>query len=112
MSPPDALEDMEPDEEHFHEATGNEGASFERTYHRAALVLWPRSRRLSRTTDNLRELASAVSIVADLTTSLAYQTIAQEIPSRSSSASEPASRHSSRRPFSPSRLPASSTPSV
>ena len=32
---------------------------------------WPRSRRLSRTTDNLRELASAVSIVADLTTSLA-----------------------------------------
>jgi predicted 2-oxoglutarate/Fe(II)-dependent dioxygenase YbiX len=47
VSPPDALEDMEPDEEHFHEATGNEGASFERTYHRAALVLWPRSRRLA-----------------------------------------------------------------
>jgi hypothetical protein len=33
---------MDPDEEHFHEATGNEGASFERTYRRAALVLWPR----------------------------------------------------------------------
>jgi len=33
---------MEPDEEHFQEATGNEGASFERTYRRAALVLWPR----------------------------------------------------------------------
>ncbi len=32
VSPPDALEDMEPDEELFHEATGNEGASFERTY--------------------------------------------------------------------------------
>src|SRR5215468_1829890 len=37
VSPPDALEDMEPDEQHFHEATGNEGASFERTYRRAAL---------------------------------------------------------------------------
>lgn len=32
---------MEPDEEHFQEATGNEGASFERTYRRAVLVLWP-----------------------------------------------------------------------
>ncbi len=41
VSPPDALKDMEPDEEHFQEATGNEGASFERTYSRAALVLWP-----------------------------------------------------------------------
>ena len=44
LSPPDALDDLEPDEEHFHEATGNEGASFERTYRRAALVLWPRKR--------------------------------------------------------------------
>lgn len=44
LCPPDALSDEEPDEEHFHEATGNEGASFERTYSRAALVLWPRSR--------------------------------------------------------------------
>lgn len=47
VSPPDALEDIEPDEEHFQEATGNEGASFERTYRRAALVLWPRQRRLA-----------------------------------------------------------------
>jgi predicted 2-oxoglutarate/Fe(II)-dependent dioxygenase YbiX len=47
VSPPDALEEMEPDEEHFQEATGNEGASFERTYRRAALVLWPRGRRLA-----------------------------------------------------------------
>ena len=47
VSPPDALEDIEPDEEHFHEATGNAGASFERTYRRAALVLWPRQRRLA-----------------------------------------------------------------
>lgn len=47
ISPPDALDDMQPDEEHFHEATGNEGASFERTYRRAALVLWPSKRRLA-----------------------------------------------------------------
>jgi hypothetical protein len=47
VAPPDALEDMEPDEEHFREATGNEGASFERTYRRAALVLWPQHRRLA-----------------------------------------------------------------
>ncbi len=46
VCPGDALQDMEPDEEHFEEATGNEGASFERSYQRAALVLWPRSRRL------------------------------------------------------------------
>ena len=43
IAPSDALDDMEPDEEHFREATGNEGASFERTYSRAALVLWPKS---------------------------------------------------------------------
>ena len=36
-----------PDEQHFHEATGNEGASFERTYSRAGLVLWPTARRLA-----------------------------------------------------------------
>lgn len=47
VSPPDALEDMEPDEEHFHEATGNEGASFDRTYARAALVVWPSKRILA-----------------------------------------------------------------
>ncbi|MGF9761792.1 2OG-Fe(II) oxygenase [Microvirga sp. 0TCS3.31] len=47
LCPPDALDDLEPDEEHFHEATGNEGASFERTYRRAALVLWPRKRFLA-----------------------------------------------------------------
>lgn len=43
----DAIEDLTPDEIHFQEATGNEGASFERTYRRAGLVLWPRSRRLA-----------------------------------------------------------------
>ena len=47
FSPPRFLDDLEPDEEHFREATGNEGASFERTYRRAALVLWPRTRRFA-----------------------------------------------------------------
>ena len=42
LSPPDALGQMDPDEECFHEATGNEGASFERSYRRVAFVLWPR----------------------------------------------------------------------
>ena len=40
-------EKLEPDELEFEEATGNAGASFERTYRRAALVFWPRSRRLA-----------------------------------------------------------------
>ena len=47
LSPPDALDDLEPDEQEFHEATGNEGASFERSYQRAALVLWPRAQILA-----------------------------------------------------------------
>jgi hypothetical protein len=47
LCPPDAFEDLTPNEQHFHEATGNEGASFERTYSRAGLVLWPTSRRLA-----------------------------------------------------------------
>ena len=47
ISPPDALKEMKPEKQHFHEATGNEGASFERTYARAALVLWPRARILA-----------------------------------------------------------------
>lgn len=47
LCPSDAFEDLTPDEQHFHEATGNEGASFERTYRRAGLVLWPRVRWLA-----------------------------------------------------------------
>ena len=43
LLPKDALKDETPDGERFTEATGNEGASFERCYHRAALVLWPRA---------------------------------------------------------------------
>lgn len=45
--PSDALEQIEPDDVQFHEATGNEGASFERTYRCAALVIWPKSRYLA-----------------------------------------------------------------
>jgi hypothetical protein len=44
LLPPGALDDEEPDESHFSEATGNAGAEFERTYLRAALVLWPWNR--------------------------------------------------------------------
>ncbi len=47
LCPPGAFDDLEPDEEHFHEATGNEGASFERTYQRAGFVLWPAGRKLA-----------------------------------------------------------------
>ncbi len=44
--PPDAFSDIESDDVQFHEATGNEGASFERSYHCAALVLWPKVQHL------------------------------------------------------------------
>ncbi|WFU40077.1 2OG-Fe(II) oxygenase [Bradyrhizobium sp. CB82] len=47
LCPPDAFEDLAPDEQVFQEATGNEGASFERTYRRAGFVLWPSARRLA-----------------------------------------------------------------
>ena len=47
LSPPDAFEGLEPDELDFHEATGNEGATFDRLYQRAALVLWPRRWRVA-----------------------------------------------------------------
>ena len=47
LAPPGALNEMEPTEQSFHEATGNEGASFSRTYHVAALVIWPRGHRLA-----------------------------------------------------------------
>ena len=42
--PAGALDDEEPDEQRLMEATGNEGASFERSYLRAVLVLWPQER--------------------------------------------------------------------
>ena len=46
LCPPDAFAGAESDEQLFFEATGNAGASFERSYRRAALVLWQQSRTL------------------------------------------------------------------
>ncbi len=45
VSPPEALAAANDAEPEFSEATGNEGASFERFYQCATLVLWPRRRR-------------------------------------------------------------------
>jgi predicted 2-oxoglutarate/Fe(II)-dependent dioxygenase YbiX len=65
LCPPEAFADLEPDEQYFHEATGNEGASFERTYRRAALVLWPRARRLA--VRNQAGLAATLPYLGELT---------------------------------------------
>jgi predicted 2-oxoglutarate/Fe(II)-dependent dioxygenase YbiX len=64
VSPPDALEDMSPAAINFMEATGNEGASFERSYHRAALVLWPSRTRLA--VVNQAGLPTTLPYLADL----------------------------------------------
>jgi hypothetical protein len=42
--PQGALDDEKPDKQRVTEATGNEGASFERSYRRAAIVLWDQQR--------------------------------------------------------------------
>ncbi len=42
--PAGALDGEAPDQQRLTEATGNEGASFDRSYHRAALVIWPQDR--------------------------------------------------------------------
>ena len=47
VSPPGAIDDETSDEVHFMEATGNEGGSYERTYRRASIVLWPRAHELT-----------------------------------------------------------------
>ncbi|MGB8401843.1 2OG-Fe(II) oxygenase [Bradyrhizobium sp.] len=65
LCPPDAFEDLTPDEQHFHEATGNEGASFERTYSRAGFVLWPSARRLA--VLNQAGLGTTLPYLEDLT---------------------------------------------
>ena len=44
LLPAGALDDEPPDQQRLTEASGNEGASFERSYHRAAFVLWRRDR--------------------------------------------------------------------
>lgn len=66
LCPSDVFEDLTPDEEHFHEATGNEGASFERTYQRAGLVLWPAARRV--VVLNQAGLPATLPFLEDLTT--------------------------------------------
>jgi predicted 2-oxoglutarate/Fe(II)-dependent dioxygenase YbiX len=65
LVPPDAFDDMDPDEEHFHEATGNEGASIERSYRRAGFVLWPHDRFLA--VLNQAGLPVTLSFLGDLT---------------------------------------------
>ena len=47
LLPRGALDDAVPDDRWLHEATGNAGASLERAWRRAALVVWPRSRTLT-----------------------------------------------------------------
>jgi hypothetical protein len=42
--PEGALDDQKPDKQRVTEATGNEGAGFERSYRRAAIVLWDQQR--------------------------------------------------------------------
>jgi hypothetical protein len=44
LLPAGALDREPPDEKRLTEASGNEGATYERSYHRAALVLWRQSR--------------------------------------------------------------------
>ena len=44
--PVGALAEAEPDQQWVHEATGNAGATVERAYRHAALVIWPRRRAL------------------------------------------------------------------
>lgn len=44
LLPAGALDGEPPDDKRLTEATGNEGATYERSYHRAALVLWPTNR--------------------------------------------------------------------
>jgi len=44
LLPEGALDGEPPDSKRLTEASGNEGASYERSYHRAALVLWRRDR--------------------------------------------------------------------
>ena len=46
LLPRGALDGADPDEQRLREATGNEGVTLERTYRRAAVVVWPRARTL------------------------------------------------------------------
>ena len=44
LLPAGALDEEPPDDKRLTEASGNEGATYERSYHRVALVLWPANR--------------------------------------------------------------------
>lgn len=62
--PPEAFESIEMGEAEFQEATGNAGASFDRMYHGAALVLWPRTHYLN--IMNQAGVKSALLVLKDL----------------------------------------------
>ena len=62
LLPRGALDDAPPDEQRVY-ASGNEGVSVERTYRRAALVLWPRSKALEIVARG--DIAGAVAWAAD-----------------------------------------------
>ncbi len=64
FSPPDPFADLEPDELNFQEASGNAGVSFERSYRRAALVVWPKDRTLAVLTQ--AGLGTTIPHLADL----------------------------------------------
>lgn len=64
FSPPVEFDTLEPDEQHFHEATGNAGATLERLYRRAALILWPQAGSLA--VINQGGLQAALPYLGDL----------------------------------------------
>jgi hypothetical protein len=65
LCPPDLFSSMDPTDLSFSEATGNEGASFERSYHFAALVLWPKGRILA-VVAHSAGLSTTLPLLADL----------------------------------------------
>ncbi|CAK0769258.1 2OG-Fe(II) oxygenase [Gammaproteobacteria bacterium] len=65
LSPPDVFTDLDLETE-FNEATGNEGASFERGYCQAALVFWPRTNHFA--VINQAGLSSTLPYLEQLTT--------------------------------------------
>ncbi|MBK7002325.1 MAG: 2OG-Fe(II) oxygenase [Rhodoferax sp.] len=72
ICPLGALGDMDNVEASFHEATGNEGASFERTYRRAALVIWPKGKKLA--TISQSGLQDSLPFLRNLVTHSSVQT--------------------------------------
>ena len=62
LLPRGALDDVPPDDQWVHEASGNAGVSIERAYRRTALAVWPRSRTV--TILGRSDIAGAVAWVA------------------------------------------------